>query len=353
MSLDRPSTSAVFLRGDLATPRRTVLGVFGHFAQAELPPQEVQSLLLSCGLPMIALEEPDIPITHDQQLACIAALLDRVGPEPSIPAYALGIGLDVRITTFGVLGLALLHAPDLPACLRVVTEYPELSWGHSQIAVGRQGEHLFQAFTLDGRVTGEALRHYCVTVDLVATVRMIEDLFGPHPQPESIWLPYPAPPDAAAMRKRLACPLRFDAPEARVVYPSSLLGATPRLANPLLFRAYEKLCRQLARQLRTDVDLAEQVRRLLWLSSPPPDRAEVARMLALSPRTLARRLAAEGTSYGALQREVRFARARELLRDRSRSLAEIAAALGFSDPGAFSRAFKAWTGEPPSAWRED
>lgn len=342
----------ILLRGDLATPRRTVLGVFGHFAQSDIPPEEIRRLLLEHGLPPIALEEPDIPITHEQQLACIRALLDRVGPERSIPAYALEVAFDVRITNFGVLGLALMHAGDLTECLRVVTSYPELSWGHSQIAVGRRGAELFQTFVLGDEIRGAALRSYCVTIDLFATIRMIVDLFGPRYQPTSIELPYPAPHDHRRLARRVGCPVRFDAPEARMSYGVELASATPLLANPLLFKAYEKLSRQLAQRLRTDLDLAEQVRRLLWMSSPPPDRDTVASMLALSPRTLARKLSAEGTSYGELQREVRYARAREYLRNQTLQIAEIADRLGFSDAAAFSRAFRTWSGEPPSAWRE-
>ena len=344
--------------GNLATPRRTVLGVFGMLERSEIPEADAARFLLECGLPPIAISEPDIPITREQQLVCMSRLLDEMDPTLSIPHHATEVGLGVHVTLLGMLGLTLMYADSLRECLRVITSYAEMSWGHSRLLVAREGDQIFQAFVMEGAVPGgsavtqEALRRYCVTVDLTASIKMTTDLFGPMHRPTQVWLPYPAPDDHRRMTKRLGCPVRFDAPEARVYFRESLWRATPLHSNPLVFRSYEKLTAQLARRLRTDVDLAEQVRRLLWLSSPPPDRDSVASMLALSPRTLARKLAADGTSYGELQREVRYSRAREYLRNRALQIAEIAERLGFSDAAAFSRAFRKWTDETPSAWRE-
>jgi AraC-like DNA-binding protein len=345
----------VLWTGNLATPRRTVLGVFGVLDRSEIPLEEAAGFLRSCGLPPIALEEPDIPITREQQLVCMGRLLDHLDPALSIPHHALEVGLGVHITTFGILGLSLMYAGSLRECLRVITSYAEMSWGHSRLLVAREGDQIFESFVhVPGASVGneEALRRYCLTVDLTASIKMTADLFGPTQRPTAVWLPYPAPHDHRAITKRLGCPVRFDAPEARLYFREDLWSATPLLANPFVFRSFEKQTAQLARRLRSEVPLEEQVRRLLWMSSPPPDRDTVAAMLAMSPRTLARKLAADGTGYGELQREVRLARAREYLRNRTLHVAEIADRLGFSDAAAFSRAFRHWTGETPSAWRE-
>ncbi|CAN5250417.1 AraC family transcriptional regulator [soil metagenome] len=78
---------------------------------------------------------------------------------------------------------------------------------------------------------------------------------------------------------------------------------------------------------------------------PAPD--EVARELGVSARTLRRHLEQEGTSLRAVVDEVRRGRADELLAA-GRSVKEVAFALGFSEPSAFSRAYKRWTGKAPS-----
>ena len=78
---------------------------------------------------------------------------------------------------------------------------------------------------------------------------------------------------------------------------------------------------------------------------------EVAKRLGVSDRTLHRRLADEGTSHSELLDEARRERAMILLADRSLSAAEISFLLGYSEPGAFFRAFKRWTGKTPGAYR--
>jgi len=71
----------------------------------------------------------------------------------------------------------------------------------------------------------------------------------------------------------------------------------------------------------------------------------------MSPRTLRRRLAEEGTSFRGVLERIRFEAAEERLREPTLSLAEIAAELGYADQANFARAFRGWTGESPSAYR--
>lgn len=77
----------------------------------------------------------------------------------------------------------------------------------------------------------------------------------------------------------------------------------------------------------------------------------VARRLAMSERTMQRRLQAEGVSFAQLLDEGRAALAKAHLADPAMSLAEIAWLLGFADQSSFTRSFRRWTGEPPGAWR--
>ena len=77
---------------------------------------------------------------------------------------------------------------------------------------------------------------------------------------------------------------------------------------------------------------------------------QVARGLGLSRQTLYRRLKAEGTTFEELLDGVRKRLAVRLIRE-GLSVKAAAYRLGFSDPAAFSRAFKRWTGASPSAMR--
>lgn len=77
----------------------------------------------------------------------------------------------------------------------------------------------------------------------------------------------------------------------------------------------------------------------------------IAEKLAVSRQTLFRKLKAEGTTFEKVLDDLRHRLALDYLRAKKVSVNEAAYLVGFSDPAAFSRAFKRWTGSSPRAWR--
>lgn len=82
-----------------------------------------------------------------------------------------------------------------------------------------------------------------------------------------------------------------------------------------------------------------------------PSLEQVARTLGIGPRTLQRQLREEGTTYAEIIEDARENLASEYLTDDRLSISEIAYLLGFSEPSAFSRAFKRWTRKTPQEFR--
>jgi AraC-like DNA-binding protein len=82
-----------------------------------------------------------------------------------------------------------------------------------------------------------------------------------------------------------------------------------------------------------------------------PSRKEVASELAMSERTLARRLSDRDYTFSSLVDEVRGQLAKEYLRQSRFSVTDVAFLLGFSDQSNFARAFKRWTTESPTEFR--
>ena len=79
---------------------------------------------------------------------------------------------------------------------------------------------------------------------------------------------------------------------------------------------------------------------------------EAAASQNMSLRTFQRRIEAEGTRFRTLLDQTRAELAESLLADRTVSLSEVSYCCGFSEQASFSRAFKRWTGQTPSAYRE-
>jgi AraC-like DNA-binding protein len=87
------------------------------------------------------------------------------------------------------------------------------------------------------------------------------------------------------------------------------------------------------------------------LPSGSPTEEAIARTLAMSQRTLQRRLAREGTSFGGVLDTTRRDLAFHHLANPARQVSEIAYLLGFAEAASFNRAFRRWTGVTPSEYR--
>jgi AraC-like DNA-binding protein len=77
----------------------------------------------------------------------------------------------------------------------------------------------------------------------------------------------------------------------------------------------------------------------------------VAHKLGISPRTLRRKLAAEGVTFAGIREDLRLALAKRYLTEQDLSISRIAWLLGYTEVSAFSHAFRRWTGRTPRADR--
>lgn len=171
--------------------------------------------------------------------------------------------------------------------------------------------------------------------------------------PRAVHFCFPDPGDDAE-REAFRCPVYFRRPDMRLVFDSRALERAPRIASPLVAREVERLSASLLAELQPVTPLqrrVHQVARALLARNVRPERARVARRLGMSDRTLQRALEREGTTF----KHVRNAALREsvepLLASPAVTIEAAALRAGFTQTGAFSKAFKRWTGVTPSAYR--
>ncbi len=350
---DTPRTLAT---GSLATRRRTVAGILGQCGLAGIDQGEIRDILRLSGLPTRAAQDPDFPVSVDRELTALAFMLRRVAESQRTYAqFAIETFSAIGINHYGILGLAMQHAPTVLGALQVMLAYPELCWGHSRIVATASHDQLILAFEMDAQVPegvdADALREYCVTTDLVSVEHLIGDIIDRAITPRAISLPFANPGSHFRAEEWLACPVSFDSPAAEIRYPRAIAETVPVHAGALPFRRYEKIARAFSSVLAEEESIAEQTSRLLWAYTPPPSREQLADMLGVSARTLARRLKTAGTSYAELLRRVQSERAKNYLRHTSTPIATIAERMGYSDAAAFTRAFQSWTGMTPARWR--
>jgi AraC-like DNA-binding protein len=121
----------------------------------------------------------------------------------------------------------------------------------------------------------------------------------------------------------------------------------------VLLQVFEQHARAALPAAGVDDSRADQVARVLSrkLKGSVPALHEVARELSMSSRNLQRTLRDAGTSYQSLLDDVRRDLAIRHLANPATSAGQVGFLLGFSEPSAFHRAFRRWTGKPPSAFR--
>jgi AraC-like DNA-binding protein len=106
--------------------------------------------------------------------------------------------------------------------------------------------------------------------------------------------------------------------------------------------------------LRGGETFSDSVKAFLNLMVENDEALNMTRVVAaagMSSRTFQRQLKEEGTSFSDLLADVRRSETLKRLKERDVTIAAIAADLGYSDQATFARAFRRWTGIPPSRFR--
>ncbi|WP_158263577.1 AraC family transcriptional regulator [Aliiruegeria haliotis] len=124
--------------------------------------------------------------------------------------------------------------------------------------------------------------------------------------------------------------------------------------NDAIWSAFEPKLKQDLEALEASHSTSGRVRVALMRAIPADtaSAAQIAETLALTPRTLQRRLSEEGTSFNQLLNATRAELARHYLTACNLPLAEISFLLGFKEPSSFNRAFLRWTGTTPEQFRQ-
>ncbi len=166
-------------------------------------------------------------------------------------------------------------------------------------------------------------------------------------------LAMPEPPNRARHERYFGCAIRYGADETAVYLPRASWDLKLSGREPGLQRVLARHARQLLESRPDPSDPLLEVRRAIREVLSDGDTAidAVARRVAMSTRTLQRRLRQGGTTFQALVDEERRSAARAYLADKRLAVSEVAYMLGYSEASAFVRAFKRWTGQTPRDFR--
>jgi AraC-like DNA-binding protein len=175
---------------------------------------------------------------------------------------------------------------------------------------------------------------------------------GPGFGVERVSFRHERPASDAEHARLFEAPVDFAQPVDALVFAASHLDLPLVSASPRAVRHLDRLLDELLASRPERSALAEQVRAALAADlRSGPSLDDVAARLGITPRSLQRRLRAEGSSFLDLLDELRRELSQRYLAEAELSLAEVAFALGFAEQSAFQRAFRRWMGTTPAEWR--
>ncbi len=186
--------------------------------------------------------------------------------------------------------------------------------------------------------------------EMLASIRQ---LTCKHLIPDRIAFRHRSPKDTSVHRELLGRQPEFEADFDGFEAGAAWLAEPIRTKNVRLREYFERQCGLAQQAFASDPPFSAQVRQRLIASMDGrlPDMQSVARTLGVSPRSLHRRLADEGTRWNELLDEVRQEFAKSYLRRPKLSVGEVGHLIGFTDSSAFFKAFRRWTDSTPSEYR--
>jgi AraC-like DNA-binding protein len=303
---------------------------------------DVDDLLRRMNVPGAALDDYDLRISEADRLLAwteVPRLADH-------DHFGLEAALQAPVGAYDVLDYAMKFSSTVEDALDRIQRFHRVlcdAWGlHRFIADGVV--HLWPQVT----TPRHEIEHALAILVLRARQHSARDVV-----PLEVRFSHAAPGDLGPYASIFRCTVRFECARTELLFPAKDLEAPFRSAEPGVNRILDRYMGEIVAQLpkggsfleRARVEVADQ------LIAGRTSLASLAERFHASPRTVQRRLAEGGTTHHALVESVRRDAADKMLRDGSRSITEIAFLLGFADVGSFRRAYKRWTGGPPSRAR--
>lgn len=302
------------------------------------------NVLRRTGLPDDLFGRERATLTSEQYFR----LWRSIGKEADDPAISLRIATSVSMEAFDPPIFAAMCSSDLNTALDRLARHKRLLAPMAlHVDVRPSQTHLELEWLDDSLEPPDSL----VAAELVFFVQLARMGTRARIQPLSVSSPRPLEP-SSAYREYFGVTLTTGGPP-KISYRAEDATRPFLTANEKMWSFFEPELRQRLSELDATASMADRVHGALLelLPGGGASAKAVARKLAVSTRTLQRRLQEEGRSFREVVNATREQLARHYLKSSGISGAEISYLLGFEDPSSFFRAFQSWTGETPEQAR--
>ncbi|MFD1191374.1 AraC family transcriptional regulator [Phenylobacterium conjunctum] len=308
------------------------------------------ALLRAAGIAPRQLEDQDGRVPMARYVTLVRAA-KAASADPALP---LAFSAETNFEAFSIVGLICLAAPTMGEALAELSRYRRLI---AEVDAGGD-EARFQLVPDADGLWLEDRRP-----DPNAFPELTEAAFarfacefarrnGDTPFILEVQVTHPRPDHARAYDAIFKVPVTFGAARNALRIDPAWLSLPTANPNRYVFGVFNERAERLLAELEAQGSVRSRLESLLitQMHRGAVSMAASAKALGMSQATLRRRLSAEDASFEAVLDALRRDMAQAYLSDGRLSVNETAYLLGFSDPSAFSRAFKRWTGKAPRTW---
>jgi AraC-like DNA-binding protein len=183
------------------------------------------------------------------------------------------------------------------------------------------------------------------------TVRL---MVGSEWGPQEVQFAHQSPAETTEHHRIFGAPVLFGRASNALVVEREFIERQVPAADPRLCQILQRYLEHVLPDMPREDEVVSSVRKAIaeTMHEGDPTIARVAKKLALSPRTLERRLKERGTRFKKLMDDTRRRFAIDYLKDGDHTLTQIAFLLGYSEASSFNHAFKRWIGSNPLKYRQ-
>lgn len=324
-------------------------------AQARAHNRDVEGILRAAKFPFDPLKQGTQVafVSREQYSRLCVELFRELGDESG------GVMPDVQtpVGTTRLITLSMLSSSNLAAAMRRAIEF-------NACCRVRHGAEIVNVLTVNSDLK-EATLSYCsgddsdtvqhsVLCSMAMWMRVCGWLIGQHIDITSATCAGPQPAFMAGIRHFFPCPVTYGQAANSISFSARHLDAEVIRDEPQL-REFLKLAPYhiVIEPPSSVASVTHRIREILGTDfrQELPSFEQLTGLLNMSARTLRRRLEKEGTSYQRIKDNARRDVAISMLSRDRRTVSEVAEQVGFSDPSAFHRSFKKWTGQSPGSYR--
>ncbi|WP_168798768.1 AraC family transcriptional regulator [Herbaspirillum sp. ST 5-3] len=307
---------------------------------------DARALFVEAGLDIDELKHPDARFAPEK----ISMLWELASQRSGNPALGLNIPPAATPASFDAVAYVMMSCPNLRAALERLLRYLRIVSDAADITLHDETDGFSINVELYGG--GRPVPRQRVEFVLVTILNFCRWLSGRDLRPLAVYFANAEPADLRPYSLAFHCPLRFNAPSHRLLFSFEDVMHPLPTSNPMLAELHDRYAGEHLNRLEND-RISFKARELIIRHLPDGDplRADIAKALHMSERTLQRRLQEEGTSFNQLVDDIRHELARDHLGQHNVTLSQIAYLLGFADQSTFFRACKRWFGMSPGEYR--